>query len=1008
MLRKILCVVSLYAILSVDASASDIDFRKSILPILTEHCSHCHGVDANSRAADLRLDIRAAAMKGGDSGQAAIVPGDSAHSLLIQRINETDPELVMPPPKENKPLTAKQKELLSQWIDSGADFETHWAFTPPEKRADLTLTSSQMIDDLVQKKLSSVGMQPSPQADWRTLCRRIYLDITGLPPTPEELKAFERDGAATTIDRLLATDRYGEKWARHWLDNARYSDTNGYEKDMPRNQWAWRDWVIAAINKDMPYDQFIIEQIAGDLLPNATQDQITATGFLRNSMINEEGAIVPEQFRMVEMFDRMDCVGKSVLGLSLQCVQCHSHKFDPITHDEYYAIFASLNNSYEAQSWLYTPEQQEKRQQVQSQIDGLNDQAKKQIPDWSEQQKQWQADVLSQQARWEPLVATQLEAISGLNHPTQEPDRSILMLGHVSNDIFYVMTPESDTATGLQLEILPHGELPFRGPGRNGIGTWGVVEIEAHIKRDGGNWEKQKLINATADFAEPEQKSADGKTATGPANFLIDGNEGTSWRADRGVGRRNQASVAVVQFEKPLTNLRGTQLKFVMRMTDMVGCCRVSLTDSPDPKATAIDYAAILEMKRSGKNNAPVDLANSPILFDAWRKTRPELAQINQEIDKAWAQYPSGYTSVLHMAEREPERSRTTHLLDRGNWDAPKQEVAPGVIESLQVPIAAQEPPRLQFARWLVDRRSPLAARVAVNRAWQAIFGQGLVETSEDFGQRTPEPEHRELLDALATEFMENGWSQKRLLQAVLNSKTYQQSSKSSPEQLDKDPKNHWLARGPRFRAEAEVVRDMALSIAGIMTHKVGGPSIIPPVPQNVLDYNYTYPSYWKPTEGPERYRRTLYVFRKRSMPDPVMSSFDSPNGDSACARRPRSNTPLAALAGLNEPVFVEAAQALSLRILREADRNDAARLRYAFLLCMSREPNDVETTELTKLIDSQRKRLADGWLNPREILTGDPAKLKELPEGTTPQDAAVWTLASRVMLNLDETISKN
>lgn len=1008
MLRKIFCVVGLYAFLSVDSIASDIDFRKSILPILTEHCSHCHGVDANSRAAGLRLDIRGEAIKGGESGQPAIVPGDSAHSLLIQRINETDPDLVMPPPKENKPLSAHQKELLNEWIASGANFETHWAFTPPVKSSELKSTSSELIDESVQRKLSTVGMNPSPTAEWRTLCRRIYLDITGLPPTPEELNAFQKEGAAATIDRLLASERYGEKWARHWLDNARYSDTNGYEKDMPRNQWAWRDWVINAINKDMPYDQFVIEQIAGDLLPNATQDQITATGFLRNSMINEEGAIVPEQFRMVEMFDRMDCIGKSVLGLSLQCVQCHSHKFDPITHNEYYGIFASLNNSYEAQSWLYTADQQEARNKVQSQIAALNEQAKTQIPNWADQLKQWQAESLSQQARWEPLVATQLEAISGLNHPTQEPDRSILMLGHVSSDIFYVMTPEIDNATGLQLEILPHGELPFRGPGRNGIGTWGIVEIEAHVKRDGGNWEKQKLVNATADFSEPEQKSADGKTASGPASFLIDGNEGTSWRADRGVGRRNQASVAVVQFETPLANLRGAQLKFVMRMTDMVGCCRVSLTDSPSPKALPIDYAAILEMKKA---NAESTLGGSPgtqILFDAWRKSRPELAAINQEIDKAWAQYPNGYTSVLHLAEREPDRARTTYVLERGNWDAPKQPITPGVIESLQIPIASQEPARLQFARWLVDQRSPLAARVAVNRAWQAVFGQGLVETAEDFGQRTPEPEHRELLDALAREFMDNGWSQKRLLKSILNSKTYQQSSKSSAEQLEKDPKNQWLARGPRFRADAEVVRDMALSIAGIMTHKVGGPSIIPPVPQNVLDYNYTYPSYWKPTEGPDRYRRTLYVFRKRSMPDPVMSSFDSPNGDSACARRPRSNTPLAALAGLNEPIFVEAAQALSLRILRESERNDAARLRFAFLLCMSRDPNDLEVAELTKLIESQRKRLADGWLNPREILTGDPAKLKELPEGTTPQDAAVWTLASRVMLNLDETISKN
>jgi hypothetical protein len=347
-------------------------------------------------------------------------------------------------------------------------------------------------------------------------------------------------------------------------------------------------------------------------------------------------------------------------------------------------------------------------------------------------------------------------------------------------------------------------------------------------------------------------------------------------------------------------------------------------------------------------------------------------------------------------------------LLNRGEWDQPDREVQPHVPEAFHPLDESLPNDRLAFAKWLVDRRSPLAARVAVNRVWQVMFGEGLVETSEDFGTRAPVPEHLQLLDWLAVDFMEHGWDQKRLIQQIIESATYQQQSGASPEQLEQDPKNRWLARGPRFRADAEVVRDIALSVSGLLHHKVGGPGVIPPVPQNVLDYNYTYPSYWTPATGPERYRRTVYGFRKRSMPDPVLSSFDAPNADFSCARRVRSNTPLAALTGLNEVIFVEAAQAFALRILREGGNEDRSRAVFAFRSCTSREPSDREIDELQKLLVSQRQRLAEGWLNPREIATGDPARLPTLPEGSTPQDAAAWTLVARVLLNLDETISKN
>lgn len=986
-------------------AASNVDFQRDVQPILSEHCTLCHGVDATNRKNGLRLDVRDSALKGGESGVAAIVPGKPDESELIRRITSADNDVIMPPPDHNKPLSAKQKETLRHWIEQGAKYESHWAFGTPQKVELPDASSKNPLDAFVKNHLKQRNMTLSPKAATNILSRRVYLDLIGLPPSPQELADFEKQGLEATVDKLLQSERFGEKWARHWLDAARYSDTNGYEKDMAREQWVWRDWVVNALNRDMPYDQFLIEQLAGDLLPGATQQQLIATGFLRNSMINEEGAIVPEQFRMVEMFDRMDCVGKAILGLTTQCAQCHSHKFDPLTHDEYYGMFAFLNSSYEAQSWVYTEDQQRQIADLLKRIQDAEQKLRSQHPQWESELAAWEQNLMAAQPTWEPLIATELGTISGLNHPTQEADNSILMKGHTNNEIFMISSPVLQGATGLRLEVLTHRDLPFDGPGRNRIGTWGLNELDVLVKKpEAKDWEKLKLVNATADFSQPESKQADGKKASGPVAYLIDGNEETTWTSDRGIGRRNQPSVAIVQFEKPLELPEGTQLKLAWRMTDMVGCLRFSLTRQPTPAAPAANHAAILALQVPASERTA---QQKTAIFIAWRGSLADAKPINDEIDALWNQYPTASTSVLHLAEQEPSSRRKTYLLSRGEWDQPLQAVTPHTPAAFH-PYPADAPrDRLGFARWLVDRRSPLTARVAVNRIWQSIFGAGLVETAEDFGTRAPLPEYRDLLDWLAVDLMERGWSQKQLIRTIVLSDVYQQSSQPSAALQESDPRNTLLARGPRFRTEAEVVRDIALTVSGLMTHKRGGPSVIPPVPQNVLDYNFVYPAYWKPAEGPERYRRTLYGFRKRSMPDPVMSNFDSPNSDFACARRTRSNTPLAALTALNEPIFVEAARALALRVLREGGRDDQSRANYAFFLCTARQPNDVERTAILELLQSRRKRLSEGWLNPRDIATGDPGKLPELPSDTTPQDAAAWTLAARVLLNLDETISK-
>lgn len=994
------------ALASGNASAASLpDFQRDVQPIFAEHCSQCHGVDAAERKGGLRVDDRSSVLKGGESGQAAIVPRKPEQSELFRRIAATDVDTVMPPPQHNKPLSAKQIETLRQWIADGAEYEAHWAFTSPRKVSQPSPLATHPIDAIVASRLKDRGRTLSPPAPSAALCRRVYLDLIGLPPSPQELAEFKQQGYEATVEKLLQSEAFGEKWARHWLDVARYSDSNGYEKDMPREQWKWRDWVVDALNRDMPYDQFLVEQIAGDLLPGATQSQMIATGFLRNSMINEEGAIIPEQFRMAEVFDRMDCLGKAVLGLTIQCVQCHTHKFDPLTHDEYYGLFAFLNTAYEAQSWVYTAEQERQIAEIHGKIRAAEDKLHAMRPQSTEEVVAWGQSWSQKQPAWETLIATELGTISGLNHPTQEADGSLLMKGHSSNDVFLICAPTLNGITGLRLEALPHTDLPHRGPGRSRLGTWGMNELEVFVKTpDAKEWAKQKLVNATADFSEPDKKQPDNKKANGPVAYLIDGTDETTWTADRGIGRRNQPSVAVIQFEQPLQLPAGTQLKVAWRMTDMLGCARFSITREPAPTAPPADHAAILALQTPETARTPEQ--NSAI-FTAWRTSLAEAKPINDEIDGLWQTFPQAATSILHFIEQEPGRRRQTHLLDRGEWERPKHAVEPHTPAAFH-PFSEEWPRnRLGLARWLTDTRSPLTARVAVNRMWQAMFGTGLVETAEDFGVRAAVPEYRELLDWLAVDMMEHGWSQKHVIRTIVTSATYRQSSHADADLMEQDPRNTWLARGPRFRVEAEVVRDMALSISGLLTRQSGGASIFPPVPQNVLDYNFTYPAYWKPAEGPQRYRRGLYVFRKRSMPDPVLTTFDAPNSDIACARRVRSNTPLAALAGLNEPIFVEAARALALRVLREGGVDDRQRSEYAFFLCTSRKPVATESEAILSLVQSRRQRLADGWLNPREIVTGDAARLPELPSGTTPQDAAAWTMAARVLLNLDETISK-
>jgi hypothetical protein len=1024
-------------VFSTTGAPAPLGFNKEIRPILSDNCFNCHGQDSGSRKAGLRLDIRDEALKGGKSGTPAIVPGKPESSELIARITAHGKDELMPPAKSGKVISSVQIDKLTRWIAQGGQYQPHWAFIAPERPNLPGKSKLHPIDQFVRARLAQEKLSPAIQADRPTLLRRLSLDLTGLPPTPKELDDFiadqSKDAYLKQVDRLLASSRFGEKWARHWLDAARYSDSDGYEKDLPRIHWRWRDWVINAINHDMPYDQFVTEQIAGDLLPNPTQDQRIATGFLRNSMINEEGAIIAEQFRTEAIIDRMDCVGKAVLGVTLQCAQCHSHKFDPLTHEEYYKLFSFLNNDYERSDWMYSQEQLQTIDKIKDDTTRIEADIKKQHPDWEIRLNKWAQKNATNLVDWTPLDFKDYEWVGGLSHPEKLPDKSILTLGYRANNGELILTTTSVQANikGLRLDALTHGDLPFRGPGRSAKGTFAVAELVVEAATLGSNnWTKLTLTNAVADFAEAQRpiedmfKRANDNRVVGPASFLIDGKDETAWGTDRGPGLRHQDSSWAAEFIPTTAWPTGAvQMKITMkfrhagddahgRQNNFLGHFRMSMTSDAKPvrEILPVSVRDILQTAPAKRTSAQKEK-----LFAFYRTKAPRFKEGNKQIEEAWKKFPEG-ESILDLSQRDPEWKRDTLILDRGNWQKPTKKVEPGVPSFLH-PFPKNAPlNRLGFAQWLVDKKSPTTARVFVNRVWQSTFGMGLVDTPEDFGVRAATPSHPELLDWLAVEFMEptfriqktdQAWSLKHLVRTIVSSESYQQSSAVSPHVLEVDPRNRLISRGPRFRTEAEVVRDIALSTSGLLHEKVGGPSVYPPLPESFFLQSFVKIE-WPTATGPDRYRRSLYTFRRRSLPDPVLMSFDAPNGDFACVRRLRSNTPLAALATLNEPIFVEAAQALALRTLKEGGKTEEERAAYVFRLCTSRTPRKEEVWEILSLFKSRQQKIADGWLAPGEIALNTPEKWKQLPAGTTPNQATAWTIVARVLLNLDETISKN
>jgi len=989
-----------------------VDFVKDIQPIFAERCFGCHG--PKKQEAEFRLDAKEVALKGGELGP-AIVPGKSAESLLIKFVAGMDPQKVMP--KRGERLSAEQVGLLRTWIDQGAAWpdsasikiennRNHWAFKPPVRSAEPAVKNSgwaqNAIDRFVLARLEKEGLQPSKEADRVTLVRRLSLDLTGLPPTIEEVDRFvadkDPDAYKKLVEHFLSSPHYGERWGRPWLDAARYADSNGYEKDLPRSIWPYRDWVINALNRDVPFDQFTIEQLAGDLLPNATLEQKVATGFLRNSMVNEEGGVDPEQFRVEAIVDRIDTLGKAFLGLTVNCAQCHNHKYDPISQKEYYQLFAFLNSDDEPQLEVPSAEQQAKRAAILKIIAEIEDRLLSSTNDFHERMAGWETEMKELERDWIVLDPSAYYGAVGTKF-TKLKDGSLLATASsppVSGYTINVRTKMTNI-TGFRLEVFRDPNLPMNGPGRSKNGNFVLTEFNVYAtpESDPTKTNKAAFKSATADMSQKDF----------PIAAAIDGinTNKIGWGADGGPGRRNQDHRAVFEAKEPIGFPEGTLLTFHMEQLfgseHTIGRFRLSATTGPAPlKADPLSpefrrTLAIPAEKRAKEQQRK--------LFSAYRASEKRFAEANKKINEQMDQWPTPPTTLV-LAQHD--ELRPTHIMKRGDFRKQGAAVEAGAPAILN-PLPTNAPPtRLTLAKWLVDPQHPTVARVVVNRIWQQYFGRGLVATAEDLGTQGERPSHPELLDWLATELIANQWSLKHIHRLIASSATYRQSSAVSPALYERDQYNILLARGARFRVESEVVRDVALSVSGLLSPKIGGPSAYPPMPDGVLGLAYGPAMAWPTTTADNRYRRGMYTFWKRAVPYPSMLAFDSPTGEFSCPRRLRSNTPLQALTTLNDPAFFEAAQALGMRIVKEGSGDETAHARFAFRLCTGRPPDETELETILKLYRDQLATVEDHTTQAITIASRD---LKSPPADLNLHKAAAWTMVSRVLLNLDETITK-
>jgi hypothetical protein len=985
--------------------------------VFTAKCVRCHG--PQKQKSGLRLDTWGAALEGGMDGP-SILPGKSAESDLVRRIlGETKPRM----PYREPPLDAAEIAVIRAWIDAGAPgpaearaepaapkaeapLTKHWAYVKPVRPEVPAVQRKEWvktpIDAFVLARLEHEGLEPSPEASRETLLRRVTLDLTGLPPTSAEIDAFLADTSAaayeTVVDRLLASPHYGERWARPWLDLARYADTNGYEKDRRRTGWEWRDWVITAFNSDMPFRQFTVEQIAGDMLKDAGPAQRVATGFHRNTLLNQEGGIDVEEARWETLVDRVNTTATVWLGTTLACAQCHNHKFDPFPQKDYYRMLAFFDNSeyrvegegpkvtdkwiVEPELELATPAQAARKKSLEEEIARVRERLEAPSPALASAQAAWERERTAPAPAWTTLRPTSARSAGGatlevagdgiVTASGPNPDRDTYTLG--------ARLP-AGPITAFRIEAL--AEPPRGAPGRADYGAFVVTRLAVEAVPPGGRPRPVPLARAEAD----SDASAAG---------LLDRDDETGW----GGSDPTHSYTAVVQPSAPV--VPGSTVAITLehqgkQPRNNLRRFRLSVTSSPDPwggLALPDKIQAIVVIPKSQRREeqqkelAAYYRGLSPSREPDRRKLR--------ELRKALVEL--AIPTAMTLRERPTGERPSTPLRVRGAFTSPGERLYAAVPAALHPLPESAMPNRLGLALWLVDENNPLTPRVTVNRIWEQYFGRGLVETSEDFGTQGDRPSHPELLDWLATELLEQGTRLKPIHRLIVLSATYRQSSGVPPALRERDPYNRLLARGPRFRVEAEMVRDIALAVSGLLSGKVGGPSVFPFQPEGIWDNPYS-DDRWQTSPGEDRYRRGLYTFTRRTAPYPGLTVFDAPSREFCTARRVRTNTPLQALTTLNDPVFFEAARALAARTLKEAAAAPEERAAHAFRLCTARRP---QHPELAPLLSFEERQLARFKADPEAArAVAGPAPAGEAAE------LAAWTMVANVLLNLDETLTK-
>jgi hypothetical protein len=1160
------------------ATAQTVDFNRDVRPIFSNRCLACHGPDNAKREAGLRLDDAAVATKALDSGHVAIVPNDPGASELLHRITSTDESVRMPPPHFGKPLTEREIAVLRRWISEGAHFSRHWSYVKPERPtlpevdAEFAEWPENPIDNFALHKMIELGLKPSPEADSHALVRRVFLDLTGLPPTVEEAEEWVRqlddsgNGGPSArhhslrrvndsayqrlVDHLLQQPALGEHWGRKWLDLARYADSSGYADDPARTIWPWRDWVIRAINSNMPFDQFTIEQLAGDLLPEPTEDQIIATAFHRNTMTNNEGGTQDEEFRNVAVVDRVNTTMAVWMGTTIACAQCHSHKFDPLSQDEYFQIFAILNNTEDADRGddspriqLFTKEQKQRRTEIQTRLAELDRLLATPTDAIVASQQQWE-QRLRATPEWTARRPAGISRSSGGDSAVKE-DGTILVSTPAAKDVYTVDIPlqpeskssdsESEVISTIQIETIPSSSLPGGGSG-HGDGNFVITELKAQLVPEGARGPEARFLRVEIPgkqqilslaevqvFASGSNVATVGKATQSSTDYAglpelaIDGNtdgkyESKSvthtaqsddpwWELDMGkdiaierIGIWNRtgdgvhtrlsnfkvsllnkareeiwsqkvteppnpsleltpstirevsliAAAADYQQdgfspeevldgktepengwavggsiteshhliaipEKPLAVTEPATLRLIIEQNSpyanhLLGQFRINTTSS----TTAIEQARLPKNIRAIVQTASEQRpdADRSELANYYRlTTAPELNDARSErksLQQEWDTMKPD-TSAPILRELTGASRRKTFFQFRGNYLDKGHEVQEGV-PAVFPPIPAGAPVnRLTFAKWLVSEENPLTARVVVNRYWETLFGRGIVATSEEFGSQGDLPTHPELLDWLACELKDSHWDTKALLRLIVTSATYRQTAKVTPEAAAADPENRWLARGPRVRLSAEMVRDQALQVSGLLSHKLYGPPVKPPQPSLGLSAAFGSSTDWQTSMGEDRYRRAIYTTWRRSNPYPSMATFDAPNREVCTLKRTRTNTPLQALVTLNDPVYVEAAQSLA-RLMLKHHGELSDQISYGFHRCLLRSPTSSELQSLLELYRETREDLSSDIDSATKLAT-DP--LGPLTSELNPLDAAAMTIVGNVLLNLDEMVLK-